>query len=177
MHYNFFHLVWKKANKTKTTNKTKQMSNNIDMSNTPEYGAGGLPVPLDTYGLRIMEEPKFETSKSSGNPMYVFKLEISKVPSGRDEALIGQIFTYYATLHDGAARLKPLHKALGAPMSFEQHPDTGLPIGIEYKGREVAAKCVSEEAPKMKSDGVTPDLNIVTGKPIMVYKKDIKYFV
>lgn len=141
--------------------------------------ANNVRIPKDAYRLRIMEEPVFKTS-GSGNPMLVFKLEVVSPThievDGQKVEIAGQEFTYYGTLHDNAARLKPLHKALGLGMELDID-ESGKVAGVTYAGREVTAVCDSKEVPQLKEDKSTPLLDPATGKPLMRFQKNVQQFV
>lgn len=146
---------------------------------------GELPfaprIPWDIYKFAIKEEPEFvEKSKSSGNPMLVFTLELiepeSVVVDGVEGKCAGKEFQYYCTLQKGKYRnLLDLHKATNLPLKIGFDKEDGMPIAevdgemvkIEYTGLEFYGFAVSEleEMTKEDADGnQVPVIDPYTGE-------------
>lgn len=164
----------------------------IDLSVSPVGADGGLPkcrrVPYDVYKFRIKEEPKYEAeSKSSGLPMLIFVLEqmspdkIVNKETGIAETPLGLEYTFWCSLAPGKTmNLVGIHKACNLPLKFQLHPETGLPMGISYTGKELFALASSETANQQKDDGNGGKVDIInplTGKPFTNERKQINRVV
>ena len=141
-----------------------------------------LRLPRDNYTVRCIEEPKFEISKSSGQPMLVFDFEICE-PAVKNidgvERNIGgtKLGRVYATLTPGKTfKLVEIHRAMGLPLEgLEQNPEGGF-IGITYTGRECWALCKSTKNEQKKEGSEEPLCNPVTGEPLISFKHEAERF-
>lgn len=140
--------------------------------------SGGSPkFPRDVYVLRITQEPEYQISKRSKNPMLVFNAECVrpevKVIDGQEVELAGWEFTLYCTLEgDGIFVLGRLHGQLGFPLEFESDPETGLPLDLRYTGKEFAAICEGTEEVAL-DENKQPMVNPMNGKPIKRIQRKI----
>jgi hypothetical protein len=140
---------------------------------------GSLPKPprLDdeVLELQLKEEPEYVAeSKSSGQPMLVFKAEAigpkTIYVDGKPYDPSGIEFSMYCTLQAGkTAQLRNLHLACELPIDISISARDGKPIGIKYAGKRFYALCGTEIQTKQKegANGEKVDIiNPLTGKPI-----------
>lgn len=139
-----------------------------------EGGADALPraprIPFGPYKFTIVEEPTLEESKA-GNSMLVFETELVEPESvfvdGARGRVAGKKFKLYAVLAPGKTQnLRAVHKQNGIPTAVDMDPETGLPVGITYKGLQFWATASSETQNQTieTENGQEPMLNPLTGK-------------
>lgn len=145
-----------------------------------DSGSAPFRLPKDTYKLRIQEEPTFKVSKA-GNGYLLFKFEIceplTKVVDGVERDIAGLELQCNCMLPPiNAFMLEALHKGCGLETEIELNDETGLPVGINYAGREVWATCVGEEVSQL-NDAQEPMVNPMTGKPLTSFRRNIISFL
>lgn len=139
------------------------MSTNLTAEDRPQ-----IRLKKNNYKLRIKEEPEYKISKN-GNPMLVFKLEITDPPvqfdKGVEQEIAGRELTTWATffVYEGSGveknpKLGKIHEAGGLPMEFTRDESTGLPVDADgvpfkYAGIIVDALCGSEEYVQKDDEG------------------------
>lgn len=160
----------------------------VDLSGDTDRVQTGR-LPRFNYLVRVVEEPVFKVSRSSGNPMLVFKIEV-KDPSEvtvKDDTFktAGITLTLYAaftkddeTGHEINRQLGKIHKNCELPLNFVRCKDTGLPqtdegTPIRYTGLEFWIQGDSEETIQ-KDDNDQPITHPITGAPLKGWAYNVR---
>jgi len=125
-------------------------------------------VPKSTYQLRC-KNVKYATSRAD-KPMLVFEFELiapaTRMVEGVEYRIAGMEFLFYCSL-ENTRNLKTVHKAMDLPLKIDLDPASGVPMGIEYIGKEVWGVCESKLVEEMgENEAGEPEVmvNPVTGK-------------
>ena len=147
------------------------------MSNTLEAteNLGPIKLPRQAYMFRIQEEPKYEISNRSKQPMLVFQVEMV-TPTIEIEGKVRDIaqlkMKMYCTLTKGKTfQLENLHRAADLPnlSGVQFNNESGLPENITYTGLEFPAYAQSEEQDQIGGDK-KPILHPKTGEPLKSFQ-------